>query len=280
MYDKQQFKSWYEKTKPKRKIWQKEYYQKHKEHILQVHKTWAEKNVDHTGSVWRLYGRRRRIRNPNLDKEYRLRKKARLMENPVPDSNNPFGYNFFYWGPMLFKIKLNLKDLKECAKLCSKKSSLVNDTLAGVIKHEHYVSTHKYYKVINPYLNPFRQSYKQWYGKPLTATIEVVMTWANFMVAGEFNPPHIHANCDFSSVLFVKVPEKLKEENKKFIGTGRGPGSISFTYGEGQLHSMSNKSFFPEEGDLFIFPATLTHFVSPFMSEGERISMSANFKFT
>ena len=202
------------------------------------------------------------------------------MENPVPDSNNPFGYNFFYWGPMLFKIKLNLKDLKECAKLCSKKSSLVNDTLAGVIKHEHYVSTHKYYKVINPYLNPFRQSYKQWYGKPLTATIEVVMTWANFMVAGEFNPPHIHANCDFSSVLFVKVPEKLKEENKKFIGTGRGPGSISFTYGEGQLHSMSNKSFFPEEGDLFIFPATLTHFVSPFMSEGERISMSANFKFT
>jgi hypothetical protein len=38
MYDKQQFKDWYEKTKDKRQIWQKEYYQKHKEHILQVHK--------------------------------------------------------------------------------------------------------------------------------------------------------------------------------------------------------------------------------------------------
>jgi len=86
MYDKQQFKDWYEKTKDKRQIWQKEYYQKHKEHILQVHKTWAEKNVDQSGSVWRLYGRRQRIRNPNLDKEYRLRKKTRLMYKPLPDS--------------------------------------------------------------------------------------------------------------------------------------------------------------------------------------------------
>ena len=86
MYDKQQFKDWYEKTKDKRQIWQKEYYQKHKEHILQVHKDWAQRNVDQTGSVWRLYGRRRRIRNPNLDKEYRLRKKARLMYKPLPDT--------------------------------------------------------------------------------------------------------------------------------------------------------------------------------------------------
>jgi len=86
MYDKQQFKDWYEKTKDKRKIWQKEYYQKHKEHILEMHKDWAKRNVDQTGSVWRLYGRRARIRNPNLDKEYRLRKKARLMYKPLPDS--------------------------------------------------------------------------------------------------------------------------------------------------------------------------------------------------
>jgi len=86
MYDKQQFKDWYEKTKDKRQIWQKEYYQKHKEHILQVHKDWAKRNVDQTGSVWRLYGRWARIRNPNLDKEYRLRKKARMMYKPLPDS--------------------------------------------------------------------------------------------------------------------------------------------------------------------------------------------------
>jgi hypothetical protein len=51
-----------------------------------VHKTWAERNVDQTGSIWRKYGRWARIRNPNLDKEYRLRKKARLMYKPLPDT--------------------------------------------------------------------------------------------------------------------------------------------------------------------------------------------------
>ena len=187
-------------------------------------------------------------------------------------------YNFFYWGPMLFKIKLNPKDLKECAKLCSKKASLVGDRLAGVIKHEHYVSNHEYYKVINPYLNYFNEAYKQWYGNSLTKGVTVSMAWVNFMVAGEFNPPHIHTGCDFSSILFIKIPEELKEEHKSFTGRGGGPGSLSFMYGEENPYSISHRSFFPREGDFYIFPANLTHFVASFMSEGERTSMSANFK--
>ena len=187
-------------------------------------------------------------------------------------------YKFSYWGPMLFKIKLPSQDLKKCAQLCNKKSSFVNDTLAGVIKHQHYISPSKYYKLLYPYLDPFRDCYGKWYGSSLTQRITILSTWVNFMVAGEFNPPHIHTRCDFSSVLFIKIPEKLKEENKKFPGGGKGPGSISFTYGESQKYSISQKDSFPQEGDLFIFPATLTHFVAPFMSQGERISISANFK--
>tara|TARA_R110000824_G_scaffold51756_1_gene144109 strand:+ start:175 stop:792 length:618 start_codon:yes stop_codon:yes gene_type:complete len=188
-------------------------------------------------------------------------------------------YQFFHWGPMLFKIKLPSQDLKKCAQLCSKKSSFVNDTLAGVIKHEHYISSQKFYDAIDPYLISFRQCFKQWYGKPLIPNIIINTVWVNFMKAGEFNPPHIHENCDFSSVLFVKIPEKLKEENKNFKGSGSGPGTLSFMYGEPQVHSMYAKNFFPEEGDFFIFPATLTHFVAPFMCKEERISIGANFKF-
>ena len=100
MYDKQQFKDWYEKTKDKRQILQTEYYQKHKEHILEVHKDWAKRNVDQAGSVWRKYGRWSRIRNPNIDKEYYARhreeilykkkiyyrKKVGLMYKPLPES--------------------------------------------------------------------------------------------------------------------------------------------------------------------------------------------------
>ena len=194
------------------------------------------------------------------------------MKTPLPS------YNFYYWGPLLFHTKLNSFDLKKCAKLCSKKASSVNETLAGVIKHEHHVSPQYYVKIIDPYLNIFRVAYERWYGKPLTNTLHMPAAWVNFMVAGEFNPPHVHKNCDFSSVLFVTIPEGLKEEHKKFIGSAGGPGSIAFSYGEYHPYSPNSQSFFPEEGDLFIFPATLTHFVAPFLSKGERISMSANFK--
>ena len=84
MYDKQYYRKWYEKNREKQLLWQKEYYEDHKEHVLKKHKDWAQKNVDQGGSVWRKYGRRRRIKNPNIDKEYRLRKKAKLMYKPLP----------------------------------------------------------------------------------------------------------------------------------------------------------------------------------------------------
>tara|TARA_R100000988_G_scaffold81804_1_gene45056 strand:+ start:49 stop:627 length:579 start_codon:yes stop_codon:yes gene_type:complete len=186
-------------------------------------------------------------------------------------------YSFYYWGPLLFKVKLKPNDLKQCAKLCSKKASRVNDRLAGVIKHEHYISTAQYSNILDPYLIPFRHAYHHWYTKPLTKQMLMVTAWVNFMRAGEFNPPHLHSDCDFSSVLFIKVPEKLKEENKKFTGRGGGPGNIAFMYGENQSYSITQKDILPEAGDLYIFPATLTHFVSPFMCKEERISMSANF---
>jgi len=78
----------------------KDYYQKNKEYILQVHQDWAKRNVDQSGSVWRKYGRWARIRNPNVDKEYYARhreeilykkkiyyrKKVGLMYKPLPDS--------------------------------------------------------------------------------------------------------------------------------------------------------------------------------------------------
>jgi hypothetical protein len=86
VYDKEYYKAWYQKNRDKQLQWQKEYYEDHKEHVLKMHKNWAQKKVDHTGSIWRLYGRRRRNKNPNIDKEYRLRKKARLMYKPLPDN--------------------------------------------------------------------------------------------------------------------------------------------------------------------------------------------------
>ena len=66
MYDKEYYKGWYEKNKQKAR----DYYQKNKAHILQVHQAWAKKNVDTGGSVWRKYNKRKRIKDPFLDAKY------------------------------------------------------------------------------------------------------------------------------------------------------------------------------------------------------------------
>ena len=57
----------------------KDYYQKNKAYILQVHQNWAKRNVDQAGSVWRKYGRWSRIRNPNIDKEYYARHREEIL---------------------------------------------------------------------------------------------------------------------------------------------------------------------------------------------------------
>ena len=100
MYDKQQFKDWYEKNKEKQRIWSRNYYQKNKDRIRRVHKIWEQKNMDTGGSIWRKYGRWSRLRNPNINKEYYqkyrerilaqkkiyYRKKKGLMYKPLPES--------------------------------------------------------------------------------------------------------------------------------------------------------------------------------------------------
>jgi hypothetical protein len=57
-----------------------------------------------------------------------------------------------------------------------------------------------------------------------------------------------------------------------------GPGSVVFTYGDSRDYTVDEKSFLPVKGDFFVFPYNLKHYVSPFKSKGERISVSANFK--
>ena len=98
------------------------------------------------------------------------------------------------------------------------------------------------------------------------------------MKSGESNPPHIHTNCQLSTVLYLQIPSGLKKENKEYKGKSAGPGSVVFTYGESRDYVVDEKSFLPVKGDFFVFPYNLKHYVSPFKSKGERISVSANFK--
>ncbi len=103
--------------------------------------------------------------------------------------------------------------------------------------------------------------------------------WVNHMKHGEFNPIHIHGG-DISFVIYTSVPKEIENENNSFKGTGSGPGCISFYYGEHSESFKSTYDFFPQEGDIFIFPAFLRHSVPPFKSKVTRVSISGNITLT
>ena len=105
--------------------------------------------------------------------------------------------------------------------------------------------------------------------------------WINKQFAAESNPAHTHSQ-DFSFVYYLQIPEELVHENSSYNGTGVGPGSITFKYGEISNNSWAKvvHSFIPAVGELFIFPAQLEHFVQPFYTcKKPRISISGNILF-
>jgi hypothetical protein len=163
-------------------------------------------------------------------------------------------YNIYHWGPLLFKVKIRPSDVESLKKIANKATENWSENLAGIIKDERSIDQTEYTKIIKPYLKAYQQAYKTWYGLDLT-DIQTTAAWVNFMKKGESNPPHIHHNCHLSSVLFLDIPEPIKEEQKNWKGTGEGPASLSF----------------------FMVPWNLTHSVASFHSDVTRVSIAANF---
>ena len=201
-------------------------------------------------------------------------------------NNNDLKYHFFYWGPYLFKTFFDLKQCKELLNKGKKLKKEANAKLAGVIKKELEFTKDDqlwFAKKANNHFLAYLESSNNWYGRKIANKLNLENLWINFMKKGEFNPPHSHTG-DLSFVIFLQVDDDLKKENKEYVGTSGGPGSISFHYGfsvedsKKELNISTNR-FFPQTGDMFIFPATLPHWVYPFQSNSTRISVSGNLKF-
>jgi len=185
-------------------------------------------------------------------------------------------YNVYHWGPLLFKIKIRSSDVEALKKIGNEGKEDWSENLAGIIKDERSIDSAAYTNIIKPYLKAYKEAYKTWYGLDLAA-IETTAAWINFMKKGESNPPHIHHNCHLSSVIFLDIPEPIKEEQKAWKGTGEGPAGLTFFMGNPQNFHTNSFAFRPEVGDFFIFPWNLTHSVASFNSDVTRISIAANF---
>jgi hypothetical protein len=196
---------------------------------------------------------------------------------------NDLPYSYFHWGPFLFHCQVKQEECNmiiEEGKKCRRKSNDYRAKLAGHLSEEYKLLDAKgIISWLKHYFNAYASGYNKWRGGgSLKPNFTLTALWINYMKANEFNPPHNHG-ADLSFVLYPDVPEEITQENKDFKGTMRGPGGISWIYGQGNRQCISVVHRMPVTRDLFIFPASLEHWVFPFKSNVERVSVSGNILF-
>ena len=190
----------------------------------------------------------------------------------------------YVFGPLLCQMTVEQEDIEKIKLLFDRSPKYdFKKRLIGNLQGEFFLNLKSYSNIIHKYIYAFKQNCEDYYGRKY-ADISLVSAWVNFMKKGDYNPPHIHNDCDFSSVMFIQAPEELKKEAKDFYNQCNsdyvnGPWSLQFIHGNYEnKNDIALRSFEPKIGDFFIFPSWLLHYVNPFRCDGDRISVAANFK--
>lgn len=205
------------------------------------------------------------------------------QKHKVIINDKPIEYNYCNWGPFVMKTTVDDNIIKKLVEEGRKQYQNVSDTLAGQIKNQYTFNDefiNWFYTETAPIFSAYREAHSVYHNqKALKVALQSESLWINFMKAGEFNPPHIH-NGDISFVIFCDVPYELEKEANEFIGTATKPGQLVLDYGESSPIEWTTHQylFTPQTSDMYIFPAMLRHWVSPFTSNVERISVSGNLK--
>jgi len=115
---------------------------------------------------------------------------------------------------------------------------------------------------------------EEWYTQMLSM-------WIISQKDNEYNPTHVHTQCDLSTVMYLKIPEYLPSRKSH----RKDDGAITFAGPAGKDQRWGNPTitYQPQVGDFFIFPASQQHWVYPFRTQdgrGERRSISFNAVFS
>ena len=192
-------------------------------------------------------------------------------------------YGHLNWGPFVMKTKMPDYIIKKLKAEGLKCKTSYNKKLAGHLNHQFLYPQEVqewFYQEIHPVVTAYRKGHCKFHGiQDLNIDFTADDLWINYMKAGDFNPKHTHGG-DYSFVLFLDVPKKLKQEAKEFEGTSAEPGSLlfEFTQQAKPRWATTGTSIVPETGDFYMFPALLQHWVCPFKSKVTRISVSGNLR--
>ena len=201
----------------------------------------------------------------------------------------------FPFGPMMFYGKMPMDMVRRLNKYVNKtikdkkKASLLDhsDHLVGKVEQEFLIEE----KELQKHLDFFNNIVTRFIGTDLdrnfrtmkedtAINIKYKSAWIVRQFAGEYNPAHIHTQCDLSCVGYLRLPEKIEEEwEEDYKDHHPANGHIQFAHGTPSGYSNTNFMVKPQVGDFYIFPAELFHCVYPFKTKGERRSFSVNFSF-
>ena len=107
--------------------------------------------------------------------------------------------------------------------------------------------------------------------------------WANVNRLGDYHDPHNHPHCYLSGTYYVQVPtDRAPLRTRSDVRPGcitfydpRGP-AVNMGAIRGDPYINSEHTVQPSPGDILLWPAFMTHFVHPNLSETPRISISFN----
>jgi len=198
----------------------------------------------------------------------------------MKEKEQKINIQMFNWGPCVIRLKISNNFKKLLLDEGEKNKLDFTDKLAGILNKETGYSEESKAKIVplmSEALGIYDQAYQKYTMKPYDKKPEYLLTalWINYQKANDFNPPHDHDG-KLSFVTYLSIPEELKKENAAYTGKSCGPGGIQFLYGNGPRDCVTIYSIFPEENDMFIFPAWLKHWVAPYRSDVTRISVSGN----
>jgi hypothetical protein len=100
--------------------------------------------------------------------------------------------------------------------------------------------------------------------------------WVVRQFEGEYNPAHIHTECQLSCVGYLQVPDFSIEESKEKKKHFPSHGNIELIHEGSNMWHQGSIRIKPHVGDFIVFPSYLMHTVYPFKGDGERRSFSMN----
>ena len=122
------------------------------------------------------------------------------------------------WGPFILETIID-KEFVDLLLEKGKKNKIdARQQLAGVLDKEYFYENFEEWFVpeFNTYVNAYIEGLSTYkndsFSRGLPKSWSLNNLWINYQQAGDYNPPHIHDDCDISFIIYLQIPQKLIEE--------------------------------------------------------------------